>query len=497
MSEESATPNARHERLARVAIGVVALAAAMLSMIGFHLMRRGLAFHDRDFGFFVTHYAHVWDVPAWARVPMNPNGNDVFGFEGIDGYPTVRDEVHASPIEYLLAPVYLLTRSVYALQVVFIGAYLATFAYVVRRPIPATRTPIARVIVVALLALTPATLYATTFDLRPFILLGPFVVLLAVALVSRAPGRHLAAIAALGLAAREDAAIVLALAAAYLHLDGRPVDARRLYAAVVLYVIVFFAVFTWALGFAHAWNAESLAAFALLAVYPALALVPPSLRAALARGLARHRTLAVLVVALPFFGIALRHVLNVGWPRHHFVFSARWYAPLALLAIAAADLIETRTHGRARHALAGGLAIAALLGGVGSVVQLSRWARDADEHADFWPVRTAIPADAPIVTDYDHYQAFSDHAQVLVWDRMPAYLEPSEGRDHPGDHAHLRAALVADDPLVVMRRNSFRDFTTRMQSAGIAQDWVHCVDGERWIVVRAAAGTRDCPRVPD
>jgi hypothetical protein len=462
-------------------------------MLAFHLLRRGLALHPRDYGFFVAQYHHLLDVPAFGRVPVNPNGNDAFGFHGIDGYPTVHDELHASPIKYLVALVYRATGSVYALQALWVAAYVVALLYVTRRMLDPLRPPLLRLSLLGLFALSPAFLFATTFDLRPYVLLGPFVAALAAALASRAPPRHLAVIATSGLAAREDAALVLALACVFLALDQRPSEARRLYAVVLVYVVGFFAVFFLASPFAHAWSLESVGAVVVLALFPCGLALPPRVSAFVLARFERHRALGLLVLGLPFYAMAARQLLTLGWPRHLFVWSARWYAPVAVLVVALASWLGTSASERVRLVAARAAGVLLVLAVAASARQLRVWYATEQARADFWPVAESIPLGTPIVTDYAHYQAFADRDEVVVWDRFPAYLEPSPGRDHPGSHAQLRAAALAPDALLVMSHRTYADVLDVMRGSGEPVPWVRCDEGTRWLVLRTEGGPTPCP----
>jgi len=431
-----------------VTLAVLAMlaTAGVLSVGAVRRPWRAPAFHRRDFGFFAVQYAHLLDVPAYDHVALSPNGNDAFGFHGIDGFPTVHDELHASPVKYLLALLYAGTGSLLAVHAAFAAWSALALGYVVRRARVVGWPPHLALVVLGLLALTPPFVAGTTFDLRPFIGIGGFVAALAMALVSRAPPRHLLVIATLGLACREDAAPILAIAAAYLALDARPREARALYLGVVAYVLIFHAVYLAWMPFEYLGGVEALGSLGTLGGYPLVHVLArvPALWSPLTTSFTRHRALAVVTLGLPFFAMAVRQMLDDGFPHHAYLASGRWYAAWAVLVPAVAGTVVARADERGQRPLALLGAGLAAVGLAGSAFQLHQWRLQAESTRGFWEIADRLPREVPLVTDYAHYQAFAEHERVLVWDRFPAYLEPSDARDHPDQIPRLLRAEKLD-----------------------------------------------------
>ena len=473
-------------------VGVLIAVAAIFSTIGFHDRLLALGMHWRDFGFFVDRYRHLLDVPAWRHVPMNPNGNDIFGFHGIDGHPTVHHEVHASPIEYPLALLYRISGSLAAISAALLVGYLAALVYVHQRATDTLRVPVLHLSMLAMLALSPPFLFATTFDLRPFELLGPFVLALSVALASRAPLSHFVVIALLGFSAREDAAPILALGCVALHLDGRARDARALYALALGYAVVFHVVYGVWMGFEHEWSADSLGALGMVALYPALLLVP-RVTERLAPIFVRHRGLGGLLVVLPFLVLMVRQVVVMGWPHHAFVSTPRWYGPCAVVWVALCGA-AARTPARALRVVTASVAAVALVGAGLGVAQLIKWRRQAEERAPLWAIVRAIPDETLVLTDYRLSQLLAGHDEMLVWDRFPAYLEPTSERDRPEAHPELRRVVIERDALIVMRPGGYARFADAMHDAGETARWTRCATGRDWVVLRPETGATACPR---
>lgn len=467
----------------------------MLSVLAFDLRARSLAFHPRDFGFFAEQYRHLLDTPAYDRVALSPNGNDAFGFHGIDGHPTIHHEVHASPIKYPLALLYRATGSLAAVHLALLVLYLVALAYAFRRTEIEGWPPALSLSQLALLSLTPPFVAASTFDLRPFMGIGAFVLALVAALSSRASAPELAIVSVAGLLVREDAAPVLAIAAAYLALDGRPREARGLYALAAVYVAVFHVVYAAFTPFEHGWTPDAVGALGTFAAWPlveGLARLPVA-AATIAQTFARHRTLALGMVGVPFFGAAMLIVLVEGMPAHGFLGSGRWYAPLAIIVLVGLGLVA-RASLRAQRALASVSALSVLAGLLWTGADLARWHADAERRAGLLALRDRLPADVGIVTDYRHYQAFAARDRVIVWDRFPAHLAASDARDHAADQGWIVRGGVGPDAWIVLHPSREAEVTDDLRAAGIASEWRRCAEGPDWVALRPVDS--DVPCVP-
>ncbi len=474
-----------------VAVLAILVVASTLSIASFDLRRRALAFHERDFGFFAQQYAHLLDVPVYDRVALSPNGNDAFGFRGIDGHPTVHHEVHASPIKYPLALLYRATGSLGAVHVALLVPYLLALAYALHRASKKGVRPELMVSALAVLTLTPPFVAATTFDLRPFTALGAFVMALASALLSRASGRDLAVIAVAGLLVREDAAPMLAIAAGYLALDARPREARGMYLGALAYVIAFHVVFACLTPFVHRWTPDSAGALATFTAYPMVRGLEraPSLAASVTQRFRRHRTLAAAAIGVPFFGAALMIVVDEGVPLHGFVSSGRWYSAWAIVVLVVTVTMALRSTARAQRRVAFVSGLVSIAGLIWTGFDLRRWSSDAESHAALVELAGLLPRDVQIVTDYPHYQAFAERDDVLVWDRFPAHLAPSDARDRAGADPGLLRDNVRADAWIVLAPTRRSEVLGRVAAAGAPTDWRPCRRGDDWVAL-APAGDR-------
>ena len=97
----------------------------------------------------------------------------------------------------------------------------------------------------------------------------------------------------------------------------------------------------------------------------------------------------------------------------------------------------------------------------------------AERRAPVWSLARTIPHDTPILTDFDHYQAFAGRDRLLVWERLPAAIEPTEAREFPASRDDLPKAC----DLLVGKRNRERDRETDqvLAAAGwtVVRRWEH------------------------
>lgn len=473
-----------------VAFVSLAIVASALSVTAFHYELRALSIGGRDLGFFMAEYARLLDQPAWRELAVQPNGNNAFGFAGVDGHPTLHHDIHLSPLKYALALVHAATGSWLAVELALVSTHLIALFYVLARWHRAAPGNALTPLAITLLVLSPPFLEVTGHDLRPVVALGAFTVVIAAALLSRAPPRHLWIIAGLGLLVREDAAVILALASAWLLLDGRRAEARKLYALAAGYVVAFHALYLGFLPFAFAPHGRTLFVWAALLFHPALTLAPLSTSRALVRAHGRHRGWTILLLALPFASIWLAPIFGRHLVRSAF---ARSFPAVLLVGLAATHWLVTNASARARRwattlvlvAIAPALALSV------RTIATRRWL--AEQRAPVWALAEQLPNGTPILTDFAHYQAFAGRDRLLVWERLPAILEPTEAREFPASRAGLVTLLSDLDGLLIVSDASFAELNATLRAAGIEPSFERC-EGERsFVVARPRSSHTECP----
>ncbi len=472
----------------------VAIVASALSLSTFHHQLHALTVGGLDLGFFMAEYERLLDVAPWRGLAVQPNGNDAFGFGGMDGFPTLHHDVHLSPLKYALALVHLATGSWLAVQLTLVASLLAALAYVLvrwerERPGNTLTLP-----ALAALAISPPFVRASAHDLRPIVALGAVVVVFAAALLSRAPSRHLWVFAGLGLFVREDAAVLLALACAWLHLDGRRTDARKLYVLVLAYVLLFHALYFGLLPFAYAPRLRTVAVWVALLAYPALRLAPEHARAALSRAHQGHRCSTILVLALPFAFVWLAPIFGGHLMRNPI---ARSFPGMLVASVAGTYWLLVSGRERQRR-WATGLGMMAIVPMLAlSLRMVSDLRAIADRRAGVWAFAESLPRRTPVLTDFAHYQAFAGRDRLLVWERLPAARAPEDARELPASRQALARELSRFDGLVIVSDASFEILMEALRSAGVEPSFELCRRSPAFLVARASSSETECPAAPD
>jgi hypothetical protein len=473
-----------------IAFAGIAVLASALSVAAFHYQLRSLTIGGRDLGFFMASYERLLELPPWRELAVQPNGNNAFGFTGLDGHPTLHHDIHLSPLKYALAVVYEATGSWLAVELVLVSTVLAALAYALvrwHRVAPGNGLMLSAI---SALTVSPPFVRASCHDLRPAIALGAFAVAIATACLSRAPRSHLWAIAVLGLLVREDAAVILALAAAWLSLDGRGAEARRLFALVLGYVVLFHALYFGFLSFRYTPHVQTIAVWIALLLVPLLASIPARAHETLSRVHGRHRAWTILALALPFVVVWLEPVFGGNLVRSAL---ARSFPAFLLAGIAATYWLLADGPMRLRR-VATGLALVAIVPALASSVWMIADLRAmADRRAPVWALAERIPRGTPILTDFAHYQAFAGRDRLLVWERLPAAVEPTEAREFPASRLGLVALLVDLDGLVIVSDSSYARLTGALRSAGIEPSFEVCAEEATFVVARPRTGHTPCP----
>jgi hypothetical protein len=286
---------------------------------------------------------------------------------------------------------------------------------------------------------------------------------------------------------REEAALLLALSAVYLELDGRRAEARALYALVIAYVAAFH-VYAASLHFAYAPSSVTLGAWALIGAPPLLLLLPPKARAWVGARFAALRPWATLVLAAPFTALALGSPL-AGRVDHQAM--ERLFPAVLVVMVASIDWLVSRASERTRRRATRSAWATAVFSFGASLVMVHGQRRTGAPHEVFWRVFEVLPPGTSIVTDYGHCEPFVGRDGVLVWERAPVVAGGASGHEALHERALLIASLQSDDALVLMRPSAYRAMEEALIASGGEGAMSACMTTSTLVVART--GDASCP----
>jgi len=147
-----------------------------LGLIYSSLKKIGLGFYHVDYYFYYNMNLIRSGIKEDPEILMHPIGENAFGYEGADGYPTIFNELHLSLIQDLLAQIFLFGGE-HLLFLFYSLISAIAVVLLVKHFIPFIKTNIWQLIAI-FFAVLPAYLFFASYDLRVFILLISLVVIL-------------------------------------------------------------------------------------------------------------------------------------------------------------------------------------------------------------------------------------------------------------------------------------------------------------------------------
>ena len=149
---------------------------SFLGLLYSHLKKIGLGFYHVDYYFYYNMNLIRSGISEDSEILMHPIGENAFGYEGADGYPTIFNELHFSLIQDLLAQIFLYGGEYFLF---FFYSLISAIAIVllVKHFVPFAKANTKQLAVISITVL-PAYLFFASYDLRVFILLMSLVVFL-------------------------------------------------------------------------------------------------------------------------------------------------------------------------------------------------------------------------------------------------------------------------------------------------------------------------------
>lgn len=506
-------------------MGVCLVGACLLT---FTLMR-GLALerHDRDFPLYAQFVMRVFGPSEARHFSMNSNGVNMLGYHGVEGETSFYQAIHFEPVKYVEGMVYWMTRQLAAVFAVRIMTVLAAVVYFLR--VFPDRSPAGQRFagcVAACYLACPSLPYLAGFDLRPFTYLVPFVFASGVAIMYRRPSVETLMLFNLPFLAREESMILMLFLLLVAGLDRFDGTARSLSPILPMglcwlgWVVVILGYFHWT-GYLNGYH-----------------VVDPSFRKIAGMLIAKvSLSIACGCVCCGVVGVlVVWQVLKRGWlVTYRSVVRCMVLCPLLMLFAWEGYVLITRNVGIGptskalpwwrivaydeRLALGGYVALLCILMcrdavsvtvrkwivGVllfGFAVECTLWvvptgapAREFSRYLakiqEVRPIRDIQemldPKTDPVLCDYETCQAFVEHRDMWVYERLPLHLAPEIYRYYPENREMLASLIKHRTFHVAVTAEHEQDIRDILSLSGRSADVDCIIRGSGFVTFRCLA----------
>lgn len=140
---------------------------------------RALAFDEKDFPFYFQFASKAMDANLLEKsYSLNPEGYNFIGLAGTEGTDSLHQTIHFEPIKYIWSMIYKVFPGPISLFLFTAILFYLPFLYLtILMPQEQELNKPFVLLLVIVQAIYPSTLFAVGYDLRPYILLGPFIAL--------------------------------------------------------------------------------------------------------------------------------------------------------------------------------------------------------------------------------------------------------------------------------------------------------------------------------
>ena len=479
---------------------------------------RALAFHSRDYAYYLQFAARLSDPTLSNRFAVSPFGHSMLGFADIDGRGSLHRGIHFEPLKYLQAVVYAVAPSPMALILVGALLFYLPLLYVFRampRGDPSQRRFL--VLLALCWAFCPAGIMSALRDLRPIVILAPALFVLVVAILYDRPRWEVLVAAVCLLAVREEGLVLVACCG--VMLAGRNVARSRsvwhglpsLAVAWCCFALLVAVYYRWA-GFARAPQPRSLGGNLW-----ALRLVPPAVWFALlatvacVAGLLRWRwgeqarRVLGLLSFLPIVAVLAFHLpsmvrnVHANWSFLAILVGREWslYATIILMfPVVLRRMVATpKMRGVSETVLWACLLLFATLNLVADRGFLGRWCEWSARMAEAEPVfRAREEMDCHttrVMTGYAAYQAFAGFEHAVCYERVPTWRLPDGPVEiigqvwgFPVNRALVRRIFRDETQWLVLTPVERQELRKVLERSGVPWDVVHVGGNDAFEIYR-------------
>jgi hypothetical protein len=494
---------------------LIYLAAVAGSWAFANVKYKSLGFNTRDYPFYFQFATKLLDPEIVERTySINPDGYNVFFFNGADGAESLHQSVHFEPIKYSYAGLYYLTGEPGVLFL-FVGIvfFLPILYLAVVTRLDTVESRSFALLVAAVYVLYPSSLKVASYDLRPFVFLAPFFAMSMLSLAFRRPALETFTFFCCMFVAREEAlffgAIIIGYAFVTLpHEADRKATVWPLAVIWGTWLVVTLAYFAWT-GYSNTLTPRLAKIWSVVLQHPLVAVfcVGAGCAAAVFGSIQSWklykrvpsielRQIAVYSAVVPplaFQFVRERSESLIGFNTTELVrtaFSPRFAFHLVVTLVFLVMLwTMNRNKGYRRAVLAllsVGLALsvaAAIVSPFGLRRQTAFHSNDIAAAADVLNLRKSTEKHKTrILADYATLQAFADYQYVYAYPRLPWRVVPGEGRHYPANKLALQALLNDQIDYIVVSKTSMDAVDDLVQQGGLRT--VTVFDNSKFVALR-------------
>ena len=432
------------------------LALTVLSVAFYFARKYNLDFHTRDFQYYLFGFIHK-STPDFltAKLVLNPEGMNALGFNGIDGFPFVWNDIHFSLITYPLAALYSIGGEA-AIAFAYAGISAAAIVFITKYF--ADQNGVGQKSGFLLFFIIPLYLWFSTYDLRIYVFLISFALILFVAVEKEWSTKALVALLIVMFATREESYYFSLICAAHLCLHGRRKLALNIFFSALVYLALSYYYFFDIAKFPYIFSVESigmaiLPAVFFLVIYKTRTETIENFFHAKVNALAKKLHLApdapivnyaVLNVYLaPIWFFMLRDYKDRKFTA---LFNPRYFILDVSIFLAAALIYRLTKSGWIKKAILVA-AVFLFLGTAYPIIQhIEKY--DMEKSRTVFQLSKELNRNDLIIVDMNFHQAFIEH-NTIVWQRTPTLNHTDDGRLWPANKVRLKEYVSAAKAFVL------------------------------------------------
>jgi len=502
----------RHYKLILPTIYLIAVA---LSLLLSTLKHESLGFQQRDYPFYLQFSAKLLDKDLTKVYSINPNGENWLHYFGTEGETGFYQSIHLEPVKYLFAVLYSIADSPYVLFAFIALVFYSPLLYLLASSKDHEQEMPLCILIALLYVAFPSSAFASSNDLRPYILLAPVFFLTLISITYRRPAWETLIFFNALFLIREEALILGGVLLVYAFLrNGQLQEFRRIFPAMIA-ILVFWGAVAWLYFNWTGYPRDAIYIGDMLPVFKEVRSFQSLLSLPLFWGIAGTLVTGVFILYAirrkeffkPLLAVLAYGALIV--PFLYFFYtteqkemqspSLQWllgilfnpYYFFYFVYLLGFVFVVPPFFSRTIHKMSMGIAVVLFFlfamvnvlsnRGLVSVLRTNReHARQAEM---IWEIKQQTDKyQTQVLTDYATLQAFYDYENVYCFERLPAYMLSGDDRFYPYNTRTLQELLADNVEYIVISKKSLPDVQDLMLASGV--DSVTVLQNKEFIVLQ-------------